>query len=211
MANNALVIDDDKTTLDLLTFQLESEGFKVTTAENGLKGVELIKNNDFDVILTDLQLPDINGLEMVRRTKELSPHNEIIVVTGNDSTENAVEAIQLGARDYIVKPVDFDKLFVAIRNAVESKVQGEVNARQAAEIQELRGRLTSRTSYEGVIGGARSMKPCGGGGKATAFFCWTIATSDGCALLCAYSSSTVLAVGPERRSSQESGRLSFGP
>lgn len=158
MPNRALVIDDDKVTLDLFTFELKSEGFEVTIAESGTKGLEFVRENEFEVILTDLNLPDINGIEMVRLSKEIAPRTEIIVVTGFDSTEKAVEAIRVGARDYIVKPVDFEKLLVVIRNAVESKKQSELNARQAAEIRELRGRLASRTSYEGVIGGAHSMQ-----------------------------------------------------
>lgn len=158
MANRALVIDDDKVTLDLFEFELKSEGFEVTTAENGRKGLDFAREAEFEVILTDLNLPDINGIDLVRMSKEISPLTEIIVVTGFDSTEKAVEAIRQGARDYIVKPVDFEKLLVVIRNAVESKKQSEVNARQAAEIQELRGRLTSRKSYEGIIGGAHSMQ-----------------------------------------------------
>ncbi|MGI8811119.1 MAG: sigma-54-dependent transcriptional regulator [Pyrinomonadaceae bacterium] len=158
MADRALVIDDDKVTLDLFTFELRSEGFEVTTAENGAKGLDFVRDGEFEVILTDLNLPDINGIEMVRRSKELAPQTEIILVTGDDSTEKAVEAIRVGARDYIVKPVDFEKLLVVIRNAVDAKKQSEINQRQAAEIQELRGRLSSRTSYEGVIGGAHSMQ-----------------------------------------------------
>ncbi len=158
MTNKALVIDDDKVSLDLLTFQLKSEGFDVNAALTGAKGLEYAKDNEYDIILTDLNLPDINGIEMVRRSKEISPQTEIIVVTGFDSAEKAIEATRVGAFDYIVKPVDFEKLFVGIKNAVELKQQWQINARQAAEIQELRGRLTSRTSYEGVIGGARSMQ-----------------------------------------------------
>jgi len=158
MADRALIIDDDKVTLDLFTFELRSEGFEVTTANSGAKGLEYVRENEFEVILTDLNLPDINGIEMIRRSKELAPQTEIILITGDDSTEKAVEAIRVGARDYIVKPVDFEKLLVVIRNAVESKKQSEINKRQAAEIQELRGRLSSRTSYEGVIGGAHSMQ-----------------------------------------------------
>jgi two-component system, NtrC family, response regulator PilR len=158
MNNKALVIDDDRVSLDLLTFQLGSEGFDVQAAETGSEGLEFVKKNDYDIILTDLNLPDINGIELVKRSKEISPETEIIVVTGYDSTESAVEAIRFGAWDYIVKPVDFEKLFVVIRNGVESKRHAILSARQAEEIRELRGRLTSRTSYEGVIGGARSMQ-----------------------------------------------------
>lgn len=158
MANRALVIDDDKLALDLLTFYLTSEGFQVETADNGTTGLELARANEYDIILTDLNLPDINGIEMVRKSKEISPATEIIVVTGEYSVEKALEATRVGAFDYIVKPVDPEKLFVGIKNAVELKQQWQINARQAREIEELRGRLTSKTSYEGVIGGARSMQ-----------------------------------------------------
>ena len=151
MANKALVIDDDKVTLELLTFQLQSEDFEVTTAESGEGGLELIKQNEFDVILTDLHLPDISGIGLVKSSKEIAPNTEIIMITGDGSNDRAIEATKAGAFWYLEKPVDFDELFELIGKAVERK-------RQAAEIRELRGRLSSRTSYEGVIGGARSMQ-----------------------------------------------------
>ena len=156
--NKALVIDDDPITLDLFQFQLNSQGFDVATAASGSKGLELIREHDFDVVLTDLNLPDINGIEMVRRSREIRPHTEVIVVTGDDSTERAVEAIRERAFDYIVKPVDFDKLFTVVRNAFERKRQTIINERQAEEIRLLRNRLSSKTSFEGIIGGARSMQ-----------------------------------------------------
>ena len=158
VAHKALVIDDDRLTLELFEFQLNSQGFDVTAVESGTKGLDLIRGTDFDVVLTDLNLPDINGIEMVRRSREVRPHTEVIVVTGDDSTERAVEAIRERAFDYIVKPVDFDKLFTVVRNALERKRQTIVNERQAEEIRLLRNRLSSRTSFEGIIGGARSMQ-----------------------------------------------------
>jgi len=158
MANKALVIDDDKSSLDLLKFHLNTEGFEVMAAETGKKGLEYARENKYDIILTDLNMPDINGIEMVRQCKEISPETEIIMVTGDDSAEKAIEATRVGAFGYIVKPVDFDELMVDVRNAVERKRQWQINSQQAREIQELRGRLSSKTSYEGIIGGARSMQ-----------------------------------------------------
>lgn len=151
MAYKALVVDDDKVTLELLTYQLKSEGFETLAADNGKKGLEYVRDNDFDIILTDLNLPDISGIEMVKRSKEISPQTEIIMVTGFGSTEKAIEATKAGAFHYVEKPVDFDELLLLIQKAVERK-------QQAREIAELRGKLASRTSYEGVIGGARSMQ-----------------------------------------------------
>lgn len=151
MGYKALIVDDDKVTLDLLTFQLQSEGFETTVAECGEDGLKLVRENDFDIILTDLNLPDISGIEMVKRSKEIAPQTEIIMVTGFGSTEKAIEATKAGAFHFVEKPVDFDELLLLIEKAVERK-------QQAREIQELRGKLTSRTSYEGIIGGAKSMQ-----------------------------------------------------
>lgn len=156
--NRALVIDDETFTLELFEYELKSQGFEVTTASSGGEGIERLKKQDFDVVLTDLNMPDFNGIEMVKNSRSIRPFTEILVVTGDDSSERAVEAIREGAFDYILKPVDFDKLFTSVRNAVESKRQAQINERQAAEIKRLRDRLSSRTSFEGVIGGARSMQ-----------------------------------------------------
>ncbi len=158
MTHKALVIDDDRLALELLTFHLTADGFDVDTAETGGRGLELARATDYDVILTDLNLPDINGIEMVRRSRELAPATEIILVTGEDSAEKAIEATRVGAFGYIVKDGNYQGLMVDVRNAVERKQQSLENVRQAKEIEELRGRLSSRTSYEGVIGGARSMQ-----------------------------------------------------
>ncbi|MCB1025297.1 MAG: sigma-54-dependent Fis family transcriptional regulator [Acidobacteria bacterium] len=146
-----LVIDDDVSTLEMMRFQLESEKFAVSTANNGEIGLELIKEDEFDLILTDLNLPDIDGIEMVRRSKEISPDTEVIMITGHGSSSKAVEATKAGAFYYIEKPVDFEELSILMGKAFERK-------HQATEIKELRGKLTEVTSYEGIIGGSREMQ-----------------------------------------------------
>ena len=151
MVNKALVIDDDRATLELLKFQLESEGFQTTVADCGEKGLNFIRENEYDIILTDLNLPDISGFEMVRQSKEIAPDTEIIMVTGFGSTEKAIEATKAGAFYYVEKPVEFEELLVLIEKAVERK-------QQKREIKELRGKLSSRSSFEGIIGGSRSMQ-----------------------------------------------------
>ncbi|MFN6963104.1 MAG: sigma-54-dependent transcriptional regulator [Pyrinomonadaceae bacterium] len=151
MAYKALVIDDDKVALELISFQLQAEGFETVVAERGETGLDHVRQTEFDVILTDLNLPDISGIEMVKRCKEITPDTEIIMVTGFGSMEKAIEATKAGAFHYVEKPVEFEELLSLIRRAVEMK-------QKAREIQELRGRLTSRTSYEGIIGGSRSMQ-----------------------------------------------------
>jgi DNA-binding NtrC family response regulator len=151
MAYKALVIDDDMATLEFMKFRLEDEGFDVTTAERGQKALDFVRETEFDIILTDLNLPDLNGIEMVRQSKQISPDTEIIMITGFGSMEKAIEATKAGAFHYVEKPVNFEELILLIGKAVERK-------QQAKEIKELRGRLTSRTSYEGIIGASRTMQ-----------------------------------------------------
>jgi DNA-binding NtrC family response regulator len=151
MAKKALVVDDDRAMLDLMRFQLSDEGFEVSTAENGEQGLNFVQEKEFDIILTDLQLPDFSGIEMVKRCKEIAPDTEIIMVTGFGSMEKAIEATKAGAFYYVEKPIDFEDLLVLIEKAIERR-------EQKAEIRELRGKLSSKTSYEGIIGASRSMQ-----------------------------------------------------
>jgi DNA-binding NtrC family response regulator len=158
MTKKALVIDDDVETLNLMKFQLNDEGFDVITAERGQQGLSFIEENEFDIILTDLHLPDISGIEMVRRSKEILPDTEIIMVTGFGSMEKAIEATKAGAFYYVEKPIEFEELFVLIQKAVERKQQAKEIKEQTEEIKKLRGKLTERNFYQGIIGGSRSMQ-----------------------------------------------------
>ncbi|MCO6512254.1 MAG: sigma-54-dependent Fis family transcriptional regulator [Aridibacter famidurans] len=151
MKRKALVIDDDESTLDLLKYQLESKDFEVFTAPDGVTGEKLVNEQVFDIILTDLSLPDIDGIDLVRRCKLASASTEIIMITGYGSVSKAIEATKAGAFYYVEKPVDFDDLYILIEKAVERK-------QQADEIRELRGRLSSVTSYQGIIGGCKAMQ-----------------------------------------------------
>lgn len=151
MAYKALVIDDDVSLLKLLKLQLEEKGFEVLTADKGQTGIELIRENDFDIILTDLHMPGINGIEMVKQAKEISPTTEIIMITGEGSTEKAIEATKAGAFYYVEKPVEFEELLLLIGKALERE-------QQAAEIRELRGKLSKPASFAGIVGGSKSMQ-----------------------------------------------------
>src|SRR5688500_13096177 len=90
--HKALIIDDESFTLELFEYELKSQGFEVTTASSGTQGVDALQKQDFDVVLTDLNMPDISGIEMVKNSKSIRPFTEILVVTGDDSSEKAVEA-----------------------------------------------------------------------------------------------------------------------
>ena len=100
-----LVIDDDINVLDLTQFHLRKQGFEVVTTDNGSAGINLMTAQSFDVVLTDMRLPDMDGIDLVRQGKELAPGTEIIVITGFSSIVTAVEATKAGAYQFIEKQI----------------------------------------------------------------------------------------------------------
>ena len=146
-----LIIDDDQSMLELAEFHLQAQGYDAARAETGEEGLKLVEGSRFDVILTDLQLPDIGGIEVVKRLKEISPDSEIIMISGHGSVAKAVEATKAGAFYFVEKPVEFEELMVLIEKAVE-------RGQQAEEIRQLRGRLSNRASYYNIIGSSKAMQ-----------------------------------------------------
>ena len=146
-----LIIDDDQSMLELAEFHLQAQGYETARSQTGEEGLKLVEASRFDVVLTDLQLPDLDGIEVVKRLKELSPETEIIMVSGYGSVSKAVEATKAGAFYFVEKPVAFEELMLLIEKAVE-------RGQQAEEIKQLRGRLTSRTSYYDIIGNSKAMQ-----------------------------------------------------
>ena len=151
MKRKALVIDDDLSSLDLMEHFLSDKGFDVLVADSGSKARRAAEDGTFDLVITDLNLPDANGVDLISEFKKTIPDAEIIMATGFGSVEKAIEATKAGAFYYVDKPVNLEKLNVLVEKAVERN-------EQAREIRELRSRLASRSSYEGIIGGNRSMQ-----------------------------------------------------
>ena len=146
-----LIIDDDPTMPDLAAYQLRRRGYEVTTAETGEVALRLCLEGRHELALTDLHLPDIHGIELVKRLKEVTPGMEIIMITGYGSVTDAIEAIKAGAFYFIQKPVEFENLFVLIEKAVERGQQSE-------EIRLLRQRLSTLDSYYNIIGSSKPMQ-----------------------------------------------------
>jgi DNA-binding NtrC family response regulator len=146
-----LIIDDDLSMLELAEFHLQAQGYESARAETGEEGLKLVEGSRFDVILTDLQLPDLGGIEVVKRLKEISPESEIIMISGHGSVAKAVEATKAGAFYFVEKPVEFEELMILIAKAVE-------RGQQVEEIKQLRGRLTNRASYYNIIGSSKAMQ-----------------------------------------------------
>ncbi len=124
-----LVVDDEVDLLFILKYLLEKEGYHVDTSSNGEDALKLISKKSYDVVLTDLRMPGLDGLQLLERTKEVSPHTEVLIMTAYASIESAVEAIKKGAVDYIVKPFINEDVLMRIRRVLEhKKLKGEVEA-----------------------------------------------------------------------------------
>ncbi|MDY6967867.1 MAG: response regulator [Spirochaetota bacterium] len=115
-----LIIDDEAVIRDGCTKILTKEGWEAESVEDGLKGIERIKSKDFDLVLLDLMMPGLNGLEVINEVNKISSDIYIIVITGFATVETAVEAMKRGAYDYIPKPFTPDQLRVVVRKALEN-------------------------------------------------------------------------------------------
>ena len=116
-----LIIDDDDSTRESLSTYLSENGYEAFTAEGGLKGVEECKSKNPDLIICDINMPDINGLEVLKRVKEFDELIQVIIITAYDDMESTISAMQLGAYDYIEKPVDIVKLSIILKRALENR------------------------------------------------------------------------------------------
>lgn len=114
-----LVIDDERAIRNTLKEILEYEKYKVDLAENANQAQEIVKNNDFDVILCDIKMPDMDGLELLPKLLDLQADTPIVMISGHGNIDTAVEAIKKGAYDFIEKPLDLNRLLITIRNAMD--------------------------------------------------------------------------------------------
>ncbi len=113
-----LIIDDDKSLLESYTVLLEDE-FQVSTAESGERGLDLLRHEDVHLVLLDVRLPDMNGIEVLRRIKALDENVDVIMITAVKDVRVAVEAIKLGAYDYLEKPFEIDDILSLLRRTLE--------------------------------------------------------------------------------------------
>jgi two-component system response regulator AtoC len=114
-----LIVDDEALIRDFLAETLKRKSLDVTTAEDGLKALALIKEHLFDIVITDMKMPDLTGIDLLQKIKEISPQTIIIVITAYGSIENAVEAMRLGAYNYLIKPFSPDTLEAVLEKARE--------------------------------------------------------------------------------------------
>jgi len=146
-----LVVDDKDSVRKMLSETLTAAGHEVEVAKNGHTAVEKARHGRFDLVLTDLKMPEMDGLEVLASVRETNPETAVIVMTAYGTIEDAVKAMKCGAYDFLTKPFDPDRLSMLIDRALE-------NRRLLAENELLREELANKLGYNQIIGSAPSMK-----------------------------------------------------
>lgn len=144
MKGRILLVDDEPSLRQVIEMALRRD-YSVVTAADYASASAQIEGSSFDLVLTDLQLPDGDGISLLQRVKELSPETSVIVLTAHGSTDTAVAAMRCGAHDYITKPFDLDELKIRIEQAIEGR-------RLRRENRALRAEVTARSAPEGMVG-----------------------------------------------------------
>jgi two-component system, NtrC family, nitrogen regulation response regulator NtrX len=137
-----LIIDDEKAIRKTLTEILSFEGYKIDEASDGEEGLKTFKDKTYDVVLCDIKMPKLDGIEFLQKAGEINPDIPIIMISGHGNIETAVEAVKKGAYDYISKPPDLNRLLITIRNAMDKSslvTETKVLKRKVSRVQEMIG------------------------------------------------------------------------
>lgn len=140
--SNILIIDDEKAIRKTLSEILSYEGYKIDEAGDGEEGLKKLKEKEFDVVLCDIKMPKIDGIEFLEKSREINADTPIIMISGHGTIETAVEAVKKGAYDYISKPPDLNRLLITIRNAMDKNqlvAETKVLKRRVSKVQEMIG------------------------------------------------------------------------
>jgi DNA-binding response OmpR family regulator len=116
-----LLVDDEVGYLDVLCKRLSRRDFEVTTARSGAEAIRAVRDQDFDVAVVDLKMEDLDGIEVLRILKQMLPEIRVIMLTGHGSERAARDGLELGAFDYLLKPIDLESLLERIHAALETK------------------------------------------------------------------------------------------
>lgn len=122
MASTILIVDDERSIRNSLKDILEFESYEVDLAENGKEGLDKIKNNKYDLVFSDIKMPEMDGIEMLKFAVDERPDLPIIMISGHGTIDIAVDALKMGAYDFIAKPLDLNRILVTVRNALDKSL-----------------------------------------------------------------------------------------
>ncbi|MCP4106830.1 MAG: sigma-54-dependent Fis family transcriptional regulator, partial [Desulfobacteraceae bacterium] len=146
-----LIVDDEKNYPLILSAVLDEEGFETMTSNSGREALEILKNSDVDLVLTDMKMPSMDGIELLENIKTGYPGLPVIMMTAYGTVEKAVEAMQKGAYSYILKPFDNNSLVIYVKKAIEMY-------QVVKENRHLRNAVESRYSFGNIIGKSKAMQ-----------------------------------------------------
>lgn len=150
MKSRILVVDDEDSIREFLEIMLKKENYEVTTAEDGLRAKEILTKKSFDMVISDLQMPNMTGIELLKHVKESYPDIVFMLITAFGTTESAVDAMKMGAYDYVTKPFKIDEVRLNIANALRSKSL-------ETEVRILKKELVKEYSFQNMIGNSAPM------------------------------------------------------
>jgi two-component system response regulator PilR (NtrC family) len=148
---NILVVDDEISMCDFLSVILSNEGYKVKTVQDGVKALEILRQEAFPCMIVDLKMPKMDGLEVLRRARSIAPDLGVIVITAYASLQSAIEALRLGALDYVNKPFKVDEIKIVVEKAFEQIALKQEN-------RNLRSQLSQKTDLNLIIGKSEEMQ-----------------------------------------------------
>lgn len=151
MSHKILIVDDDKEMCELLMDVLKREGYDVSSANSGESALQMVENNYFDLIITDLRMKGMDGIELLTKVKEKAPCVEVIIITGFGTIERAIEAIKKGAYHFVTKPFKNKELLNLIEKALSGKILSDENRRLRREVEQ-------RYSFSNIIGKSKGMQ-----------------------------------------------------
>jgi len=146
-----LIVEDEKSMREVLKILLEEEGYETASAIDGMAATEMIQQEIYDIVITDLRMPRADGFEVLKRVKEVSPSTVVIMITAFGTTESTIEAMKLGAYEFIHKPFKIDEIRLVVNKAFERK-------RQSDELSLLREKVRTSYQLENIIGKSPKMQ-----------------------------------------------------
>lgn len=151
MADKILVVDDEKIIRESISFILKKEGFSVDEAANGKEAYDKLLFESYDLIITDLEMPEMKGIDLLEKAMRINPQSLVVIITAYGSLETAIAALRKGASDYILKPIEFDELLVKLRRLLDHR-------KFALEIQYLRKELNKEYDFSNLVGKSPEMQ-----------------------------------------------------
>jgi two-component system, NtrC family, response regulator PilR len=150
MKSRILIVDDEESIREFLEIMLKKEGYEITTAVDGLNAKDILAKKSFDMIISDMQMPNMTGIDLLKHVKDTYPDVVFMIITAFGTTETAVEAMKMGAYDYVTKPFKIDEVRLNISNALRSQ-------NLEVENRNLKKELVREYSFQNMVGNSQSM------------------------------------------------------